>query len=549
MKLIKVDDSFFENNEIQRILQENNIPYKIIDYMSSVDDIVLNHYVTLNEKMAFTEKRNQELVTMQNEIAKRVRGFLKMELPSGKFIIVDKFLEELSGFSTDEWYSNPNFIQTFIHPEFKDYYTKNFNYMKNGKVPKQLMYKIITKSGEERWWLQFNIGAYDINGKLAAISSVILDNTVNKESEIKYRNLFENINAGVFRTDLATGDFLDVNQKLAKTAGYSSIDEFKLKTKAIDFYCNQADREKIIEILRTKGKITDYEVQLKLKDGSIKWVSHSATLYPIDGYCEGLVIDITDRKNAEFKLMQNEERFRLIIEQSLAGILIIKDGKIDYANDVITKYSGYSLEYLQTIKPYAFLDLIHPDDQAKVIEKFKAVENDQSISGFYTRIMTKCGKVRWLSTQFKKFTYEDRSEIVAAAVDVTKRVNLETKLREERDLANNYFNVAGVILIVLDKNQVVQQINKRGCEILGYSKEEVLGKNWIDNFIPERKRKEVRQTYLNASECNTRIDNRFEYFVLTKSRDERLIIWCNTLLKNNQGIVKSIISSGEDITS
>jgi len=122
-----------------------------------------------------------DLEAMHQKLAERVRGFLKMDLPSGKFSLVDIFLEDLSGYTTQNWYDTPNFIQQIIHPDFKDYYLENFLQMQNGFVPKMLEYKILRKDGEERWWLQFNIGAYDIEQKLVSVSIVIIDNTETKD--------------------------------------------------------------------------------------------------------------------------------------------------------------------------------------------------------------------------------------------------------------------------------------------------------------------------------------------------------------------------------
>ncbi|NHJ41131.1 MAG: PAS domain S-box protein [Asgard group archaeon] len=428
MKVIEVDGAI-EN--IVEILKENGIKCKVINHEHDSEKHIITHPSFLHQKIKLLDEQLKELRKNYETITKRVRGYLKINIPSGEYALVDKFLEELSGFSIVEWQRKPNFIQTIIHPEFKDYYKKFFEQLNKGDVQNMLEYKIIQKNGDTRWWLQFNLGAYDAKGNLVSISSIIIDNTEKKDTEVKYRNLFENLNAGVFRTNIETGEFLEVNQKLAFGAGYDSVDEFKKKTKALDFYYDSKDREKIISTLLSKGKITDYELQMKNKDGTTKWVSHSACLYPKEGYCEGIIIDISERKLAEEKLKQNEARLRSIVEQSVAGILIIKDGKIEYANKVISDYSGFPLEFLQSLDPNAFLDLVHPDDRKLIKKMLLLTEQENTTPEFYTRIITKSGEIKWLSIQFKKLIIENSKSIAAVIVEVTKRVELEEKLLQK----------------------------------------------------------------------------------------------------------------------
>ena len=59
-------------------------------------------------------------------------------------------------------------------------------------------------------------------------------------------------------------------------------------------------------------------------------------------------------------------------------------------------------------------------------------------------------------------------------------------VKEERDRAQRYLDIAEVILVAINANQKVGLINKKGCSILGYSEKEIIGKNWFDNFLQER---------------------------------------------------------------
>ncbi len=112
----------------------------------------------------------------------------------------------------------------------------------------------------------------------------------------------------------------------------------------------------------------------------------------------------------------------------------------------------------------------------------------------------------------------------------------------------DYLNIATVIFVVIDTEQKVDLINKKGCEVLGYQENEIIGKNWFDNFIPERLRNEVRLVFLRLISGEITVADYFENPVLTKTGEEKLIRWHNTVLRNQDNKITGTLSSGEDIT-
>ena len=122
------------------------------------------------------------------------------------------------------------------------------------------------------------------------------------------------------------------------------------------------------------------------------------------------------------------------------------------------------------------------------------------------------------------------------------------KLRKEKDKAQKYLDVAGVIFVVIDTDQKVGLINKKGCDILGYQEDEIIGKNWFDNFVPEQIRNEIKTVFNKLLSGEVKLAEYFENSVLTKNGEERIISWHNTILYNEQGRISAILGSGEDIT-
>lgn len=119
-------------------------------------------------------------------------------------------------------------------------------------------------------------------------------------------------------------------------------------------------------------------------------------------------------------------------------------------------------------------------------------------------------------------------------------------LEHEKEAAQNYLDIVEVMVLVLDTEYKIQVINRRGSEILGYSAEEAIGKNFIELFIPER----IRPQMKTIAEILIQ-PNGYEYNenpILTKDGSERLIAWRNRRLYDEDGTIIGILSSGEDIT-
>lgn len=111
-----------------------------------------------------------------------------------------------------------------------------------------------------------------------------------------------------------------------------------------------------------------------------------------------------------------------------------------------------------------------------------------------------------------------------------------------------YLDIAGVIIIMLDKHGNVALINKKGSELLGYPTRKILGMNWFDNFVPEADRQFTQDTF---SSIQSGLTKRTEYYqnpVLTKSGKQRIITWHNTILRDGNNQFLYSLSSGEDVT-
>ena len=104
------------------------------------------------------------------------------------------------------------------------------------------------------------------------------------------------------------------------------------------------------------------------------------------------------------------------------------------------------------------------------------------------------------------------------------------------------------IIVALDKDQRVTVINQKGCEILGYSEEEIMGKNWFDQFIPTDVAEDVKKTFNALVRSNAAPVQYHENPVVARDGTRKVIAWHNSALRDEKGKITAVLSSGEDIT-
>lgn len=149
-----------------------------------------------------------------------------------------------------------------------------------------------------------------------------------------------------------------------------------------------------------------------------------------------------------------------------------------------------------------------------------------------------------LERQFEK---SEKQRI--ATLSILSVLNKTSKdLKNETATAKRYLDLAGVMFVAININKEVVLINKKGCETLGYDYDEIIGKNWFDNFIPEIIRNETKNVFRELMEGKLELTEYYENSVLTKNGEEKIIAWHNVAVLNENGDVNGILSSGEDIT-
>lgn len=198
----------------------------------------------------------------------------------------------------------------------------------------------------------------EINGKLITFRDITDQKQAElalRESERKYRSIFENSQIGIFRTEIGDGKVLECNDQMAHILGFANREELLEEGFiSLEHYVNPEDRARMIEDL-FNGIIENFEVPFLRRDGTPITLDFSSRIYPDDGYLEGVAIDITKRKQAE--IAEREQRLMAEALRDIAGAL----NSTLNLNEVLDRI----LENIGRLLPYKTVDIMLLDDNHK----------------------------------------------------------------------------------------------------------------------------------------------------------------------------------------
>ena len=379
-----------------------------------------------------------------------------------------------------------------------------------------------------------------------------------REAERRYRDFFENMPIGLYRTN-PDGESLGVNDALVKMLGYPDRQTL-LATDTEGVYVQRQDRQRWVELMEGDEVVPSYESQWRRYDGSIIWVNESARAVRDESgiirYYEGAARDVTARKEAQQALRESESRYRLLAETS-SDVIWSMDMNLQsfYTSPSVLKLRGYtsdeamaqSLEEALTPESYQLVAQALQEELASGL--FDRSQPFQS-RAFELEVLRKDGSTVWTEVTVSVLRDEEGQPIGVTGVtrDISERRCMREALRKARDKAELYLDVAGVIIVALDSEGRITLINRRGCEILGYAEEELLGQPLFDLVLPDREREQVPSLFGEAVLGKQPPPDSLEGSVITRAGEERIILWHHTMLRDESGNIIGSLSSGEDIT-
>ncbi len=244
----------------------------------------------------------------------------------------------------------------------------------------------------------------------------------------------------------------------------------------------------------------------------------------------------------------SDNLFRLLFSSTTEGIILIDlHGQILLTNKYVDDMFGYPSSELKG----KLIDKLISSKHGRSYEIFqkKSFPNTKTDSIEDLRLMglKKNGSQFPITIRMNQFSSDNEEFVFVFITGRSKKKEFEDSNRKEGQLSEKYFDIAEVILLALNAKGEITEINRKGCEVLGYLEEELIGENWMKLSIENSKEEKLEKVFKSVLSEDDRYQT-YDNWVVTKSGEKRLIHWQNTIVKDLGGKVVGTLSSGTDIT-
>lgn len=516
-----------------------------------------------------TERRHAEMLLQESENRYRelIEGlhseyFLYQHNAEGVLTYISTSVEDVLGFTPEEMRGqsyekfvtdNPINQQAGIYTELA---------FKGERQPSYEM-ELCHKNGDAHSVEVIESPVFDRDGKVIALEGICHDITKRRqmekdliESEHKLQEAQKVARIGYYLLDINTGTW-------SNSTGLDDLfgidDEYKRDVAGWLGIVHPDDRESMKVYLQkdvlSGHKKFDKEYRIiNVRTKQEHWVHGLGELkFDDEGHAVsmlGTIQDITKRKLAQNELEESRALMNAIVEKIPAMVFLKRAEDLSYAlfNKAGEELLGYDDSELIGKTDHDFFEKEQADffiaKDREVLDSHRLLEVQEE------PITTRDGKTKMLHTVKTGLYDRDGSPtyLLGISMDITELKQLEAELQREKEQAQTYLDVAGVMMVVLDASGNIRLINRRGCEVLGYDEQEVTGKNWFELFVVPDKREEVRDVFKKLMSGELESVEYYENTVLTKSGEERWMAFHNTSLRDDSGNINGIMFSGEDIT-
>jgi len=246
-------------------------------------------------------------------------------------------------------------------------------------------------------------------------------------------------------------------------------------------------RYRLIQNTLETGEASTIEIKIPFKHGS-QWLLMNSLPLENFGGNQNVVLSVStnigDLKKAQLALRKSEERFRILTEESPYGVAIIKDKKYIYVNPMFEQICGYTLNDFKTAAEWR--NLVYPDPQMKQkvitawIEDKKQTET-REIRPRTFPIVHKDGSRKMVL--FRPIALDTGEDFITYQ-DVTDSVNAEQALKESEEKFRTVATMMQEGVVLSDIDMLPLWVNKKMCEMSGYTEEELIGVN-VQKFFDE----------------------------------------------------------------
>ncbi|MFP5470766.1 MAG: PAS domain S-box protein, partial [Bacteroidia bacterium] len=454
------------------------------------------------EKLIEQEEFYRSLIENSHDV-------ITIEKPDGTILYNSPNNENLYGYNSTENIGKTSF--DFVHPDDFNLAKKTYKLVEKnpGKsFPLTVRYKV---KGEKYLWIESNIKLFNKDNKESyyIINSRDIDEQRRAEialaeNEKRYRSLFERNLSGVYRASM-DGTITECNDAFAKVMGYTKKEEVIGKN-ARQLYDNLTDEIFSETLNKNKGSLQSHESCLRLvNNGKIIYVLENAALYNVgteNGYMEGTLIDITDKKQAELDALQNEKRFRSLVEANPDAIF-----RIDKEGNYIDFHAqeGHLILPRERFIGTNISQNLLKEDVTKLKEIIAEVIKTGRVQTF-SHSYEHNGKIYYFEIRVSKSGEDEVLKVVRNITDRRLSELAEQQAKHELEKTEARFrelvhNSSEITCVVTPKGKILY-MSPSVENAVGFESEEVVGKNILDFIHPDDVKEMLSKVITPSAEKN-----------------------------------------------
>jgi len=467
---------------IAGILAYNNLRIHSISLQKANED--LRTRVLAEEMLLQSEKKYREITELLPQTV------FEAEL-SGKLTYVNQNGFKQFGYNEEDFRQGLNVINT-IHPDDRQRTLNNIQKIIKGTPTTGNLYRAMRKDGTI-FPVQIFTSVIYHDSKPVGFRGVITDMTerVHFEDEIKksrdqFQSLVDNIPGIVYRCLFDKNLTIQyMSPETEKLCGYTAQNFINNNKFSFSNIIHPEDNDKVISTIEkaVKNK-TSWETEYRIihKDKHILWVNEKGrAIYKDSGqveYLDGLILDITQRKNAEEALLISEERFKQLFYNAPVALAFINDkGDIKGINNTFINTLGYTIEDLPSLDIWWKKAYPNKDYRKEIVFQWgqktkRAIANGQDISPDEYYVTDKKGQGHYMLIGASI----QKTSTLFSLVDITERKKAEEALKQSEERFKALIEFLPYSVMVTDLQERYVMVNKVFCQSMGYSPEEIIGK-------------------------------------------------------------------------
>lgn len=249
-------------------------------------------------------------------------------------------------------------------------------------------------------------------------------------------------------------------------------------------------------------------------------------------------------------LKEKYRQYQTLVENSKDMLyrMSLPDGRYEYVSSGVIEVFGYTPDEMYA-SPLMIQKVIHPDFLGYFHDQWERLLNGDMPPNYEYKIRHRSGETRWVNQRNTLFLNDAGIPIAIEGTvrDVTESKKIEEELKTAKDFAENLLETANTIVVTLDSDARITTFNRFAEKLTGYSKAEVIGRNWIELFVPNGGKEVIPSVFEKALDNMPEV-SQYENPIVIKNGEERLIQWNNNVLRNSDGEITGVLSIGMDVT-